>query len=69
MAQSIPAFVELSVLRWVRESIELVPIAAARKIGVPDGRVAEWEAGTSAGMLGLGLASGRRTCTASTDVR
>jgi transcriptional regulator with XRE-family HTH domain len=35
------------VLRWARESIGLVPVAAARKIGVPDGRVAEWEAGTA----------------------
>ncbi len=48
MAQSIPALVEPSVLRWARESIGLVPVAAARKIGVPDGRVAEWEAGTAA---------------------
>jgi transcriptional regulator with XRE-family HTH domain len=47
MAQSIPALVEPSVLRWARESIGLVPVAAARKIGVPDGRVAEWEAGTA----------------------
>lgn len=40
MAQSIPALIEPSVLRWARESIGLVPVAAARKIGVPDGRVA-----------------------------
>jgi Zn-dependent peptidase ImmA (M78 family)/transcriptional regulator with XRE-family HTH domain len=45
MAASIPALVEPAVLRWARESIGLTPLAAARKIGVPDGRVAEWEAG------------------------
>lgn len=44
---SIPALVEPAVLRWARESIDLTPLAAARKIGVPDSRVAEWEAGTS----------------------
>ncbi len=46
MARSIPALVEPSVLRWARLTIGLVPLAAARKIGVPDDRVAEWEAGT-----------------------
>lgn len=51
MAQSIPALVEPSVLRWARESIGLVPVAAARKIGVSDNRVAQWEAGTAAPSL------------------
>ncbi len=45
MAASIPALVEPSVLRWARESIDLTPVAAARKIGVPDNRVAAWESG------------------------
>lgn len=45
MAQSTPALVEPSVLRWARESIDLTPLAAARKIGVPDARVEEWESG------------------------
>jgi Zn-dependent peptidase ImmA (M78 family)/transcriptional regulator with XRE-family HTH domain len=45
MAASIPALVEPSVLRWARESIDLTPVAAARKIGVPDDRVAAWESG------------------------
>ncbi|MGH4014729.1 MAG: helix-turn-helix domain-containing protein [Pseudonocardiaceae bacterium] len=47
MARSIPACVEPSVLRWARETVGLTPVAAARKIGVPDGRVDEWEAGTT----------------------
>ncbi|MGH3927769.1 MAG: helix-turn-helix domain-containing protein, partial [Pseudonocardiaceae bacterium] len=34
-------------LRWARETVGLTPVAAARKIGVPDGRVDEWEAGTT----------------------
>lgn len=45
MAASIPALVEPSVLQWARESIDLTPLAAARKIGVPDDRVAAWESG------------------------
>jgi Zn-dependent peptidase ImmA (M78 family) len=45
VATSIPALVEPSVLRWARESIDLTPVAAARKIGVPDDRVAAWESG------------------------
>lgn len=48
MAQSPPALVEPSVLRWARESVGLAPVAAARKIKVPDGRVEEWEMGGSA---------------------
>lgn len=47
MARSIPALVEPSVLRWARETVGLIPLAAARKIGVPDGRVDEWENGTA----------------------
>jgi hypothetical protein len=39
MAKSIPALVEPAVLRWARESIDLEPIAASRKLGLDDGRV------------------------------
>ena len=45
MAKSLPALVEPSVLRWARESIGLTPLAASRKIKVPDERVEQWEAG------------------------
>ena len=45
MASSIPARVEPSVLRWARRSVGLTPLAAARKIGVPDDRVDRWESG------------------------
>jgi transcriptional regulator with XRE-family HTH domain len=45
MSASPLALVEPSVLRWARESIDLSPEAAARKIGVPDDRVQAWEAG------------------------
>ena len=45
MAKSIPALVEPSVLRWARETVGLIPVAASRKINVPDDRVAQWEAG------------------------
>lgn len=45
MAKSVPALVEPSVLRWVRESIGLTPVAAARSVGVPDERVEQWETG------------------------
>ncbi len=48
MAASVPALVEPSVLRWARESVGLTPVAAARKIKVPDGRVEEWESGEAA---------------------
>jgi Zn-dependent peptidase ImmA (M78 family) len=44
--RSIPALVEPSVLAWARRSIGLIEVAASRKIGVPDDRVAAWEAGT-----------------------
>ena len=42
---SIPALVEPSLLEWARRSANLEPIAAARKIGVPEGRVEQWERG------------------------
>jgi len=42
---SITALVEPSLLSWARKSANLEPLAAARKIGVPDGRVEEWEDG------------------------
>lgn len=45
MSRSIPALVEPSLLRWARESIDLVPVAAARKLGLPDDRVDAWESG------------------------
>lgn len=45
VAPSIPALTEPSVLRWARTTVGLVPIAAARKIGVPDDRVEQWENG------------------------
>jgi hypothetical protein len=34
------------VLRWARGSIDLTPVAASRKIGVPDDRMEAWEMGT-----------------------
>jgi len=40
------AYVEPSLLVWARQSANLVPLAAARKIGVTQARVEEWEAGT-----------------------
>ncbi len=40
-----PAFIEPAVLKWARESMNLDFVAAERKIAVPPGRVAEWEAG------------------------
>lgn len=42
---SIPALVEPTLLEWARRSANLEPVAAARKIGVPDGRIEEWESG------------------------
>lgn len=47
VASSIPALVEPSVLRWARETIGLTPVAAARKLQLPDTRVAEWETGSA----------------------
>jgi hypothetical protein len=45
VAASIPALVEPAVLRWARETIGLSEVAAARKLGLPDDRVAQWESG------------------------
>jgi Zn-dependent peptidase ImmA (M78 family) len=45
MPASIPALVEPAVLRWARETIDLSPIAASRKLGLPDDRVEAWECG------------------------
>jgi transcriptional regulator with XRE-family HTH domain len=42
---SIPALVEPAVLRWARETIGLSEVAAARKLGLPVDRVAQWESG------------------------
>ncbi|MBE8523538.1 ImmA/IrrE family metallo-endopeptidase [Amycolatopsis sp. H6(2020)] len=42
---SIPALVEPAVLRWARVTIGLMEVAAARRIGVPDDRVTQWETG------------------------
>ncbi|UJW32453.1 XRE family transcriptional regulator [Saccharothrix sp. AJ9571] len=47
MPTSIPALVEPAVLRWARTTIGLTEVAAARKIGVPDGRVEQWESGSA----------------------
>lgn len=43
---SLPAIVEPEVLRWARASIGLTAVAAARKLGVPDDRVEQWEDGS-----------------------
>ncbi len=45
MAASIPALVEPDVLRWARETIDLTPTAASRKLDLPDDRVEAWESG------------------------
>jgi Zn-dependent peptidase ImmA (M78 family)/transcriptional regulator with XRE-family HTH domain len=45
VARSIPAHPTPGVLRWARETIDLTDVAAARRIGVADDRVAAWEAG------------------------
>jgi Zn-dependent peptidase ImmA (M78 family) len=42
---SIPALVEPELLKWARGQANLEPIAADRKIGVPDGSVERWERG------------------------
>lgn len=42
---SLPALVEPELLAWARKSANLEPLAAERKIGIPEGRVAEWESG------------------------
>lgn len=45
VAKSTPALVAPSVLRWARESINLTPLAAARKMQLPEDRVMQWENG------------------------
>lgn len=45
MAASTPAFVKPEVLKWARTTIGFDPVGAARKIGVPDDRVQQWEDG------------------------
>jgi Zn-dependent peptidase ImmA (M78 family) len=42
---SIPALVERALLEWARKTANLEPIAADRKIQVPEGRVLQWEEG------------------------
>lgn len=42
---SIPALVEPALLEWARKTANLEPIAADRKIKVPEGRVLQWERG------------------------
>jgi len=42
---SIPALVEPELLKWARGQANLEPIAADRKIGVPEGSVERWERG------------------------
>lgn len=44
---SISALVEPSLLTWARKTANMEPIAADRKIGLPEGRVQEWEEGRS----------------------
>ena len=45
---SVKALVEPQLLAWARGSANLEPIAAARKIRVPEGRIEEWESGERA---------------------
>ncbi|QGF23128.1 XRE family transcriptional regulator [Raineyella fluvialis] len=42
---SISAYVKPELLKWARTSANIQPIAAARKIGVPEDLIAAWEAG------------------------
>ena len=43
---SITALVDPALLTWARTTANLEPVAADRKIGVPEGRVADWETGS-----------------------
>jgi Zn-dependent peptidase ImmA (M78 family)/DNA-binding transcriptional regulator YiaG len=43
--RSIPTSVKPSVLRWARESVNLTPLAAARKMHLAEDRVEQWESG------------------------
>lgn len=45
MARSILAGVNPAVLRWARATVGLSQVAASRKLGLPDDRVASWETG------------------------
>ncbi len=42
---SIPALVEPEMLEWARSSANLTPLAAARKLKLPEDRVEQWERG------------------------
>lgn len=42
---SVKAYIDPHMLTWARRTANLEPLAAARKIKVPEGRVEEWEAG------------------------
>ncbi len=44
---SIPALVEPELLAWARKTANLEPLAAERKIGLPEGRILDWEGGES----------------------
>jgi Zn-dependent peptidase ImmA (M78 family)/transcriptional regulator with XRE-family HTH domain len=48
LVASITALVEPALLEWARRSANLEPLAAARKINVPDDRITEWESGDRA---------------------
>lgn len=45
MAAALKAIIKPALLSWARESANLEPIAAARKIKVPDDRIGQWESG------------------------
>lgn len=45
MTKALEALVKPALLEWARRSSNLEPVAAARKIKVPDDRVQAWEAG------------------------
>lgn len=45
MAKSVLAWIEPAVLAWARKSVNLTPLAAARKLGVDEARLLTWETG------------------------
>lgn len=45
---SVKALIEPGLLAWARGTANLEPLAAARKIKVPEGRIEEWESGKQA---------------------
>jgi len=45
MARSLEALVKPELLKWARTSANLEPLAAQRKIDLPEGRIEEWEQG------------------------